>query len=112
MGFLKSSKGTDARSGGGEARRREAKIFMMFERLREPVWGLPEAAAAPYPLNVCGGSGECRSPHNHVALYQVNRFRSELVAQTNARVDVVCLLAAGCSGGSVPGRICLKEAVG
>jgi hypothetical protein len=50
MGFLKSFEGTDARSGGCvEARRREAKIFIMFERLSEPVWGLPEAVVAPAP---------------------------------------------------------------
>jgi hypothetical protein len=42
---------------------------------------------------VCGGSGINRSPHNCVTLYQVNRFGSELVAHTNARVEGVRLVA-------------------
>ena len=45
-------------------------------------------------LNARGGSGISRSPHDCLALYQVNRFGSELVAHTNARVEGICLVAA------------------
>src|ERR1700731_2588185 len=51
-------------------------------------------------------------PSRQLSLYQVNRFRSELVTHTNARVEVVCLLAGSSSGGAVGGRIGLQEAVG
>src|SRR5580692_11296042 len=49
-------------------------------------------------------------PSRQLSLYQVNRFRSELVTHTNTRVDVVCLLAGKWSGDSVSERIGLKEA--
>jgi hypothetical protein len=40
----------------------------------------------PRSSKECGGNGLNRSPHNCLDLYQLNRFRSELVAQTNAGV--------------------------
>src|SRR6202035_3525773 len=86
----------------GELRLFTRALLVRYRRLRP-------ASASP---NVRGRSGINRSPHNCVTLYQVNRFRSELVAHTDARIEGICLVGADCSiEGSVRGRIGLKEAV-
>src|ERR1700722_20183567 len=58
------------------------------------------------------GERQMPLPPHFRSLYQPVDTRSELVTNTNAWVDVVCLLAGRCSGNAVSGRVGLKEAAG
>src|SRR5882724_1693630 len=72
---------------------------------------VPALRPASASLNVRGGSGINRSPHNCLTFYQINRFGSELVTEADAGIDVISLVAWERLLGTGVRRVGLDEAV-